>query len=58
MITKTTLTKAELEDLGKNANMLYDLYNKIGRGNVTEFEWVAAYINDELKELIKEQEDG
>ena len=57
-MSETTLTKAELEDLRENANMLYDLYNKIGRGNVSEIVWLDAYIKNKLLELIKEKCDG
>lgn len=54
----TTYTEEQIDDLIQDASGLYALYNLIGRGKVSEIEWVAAYINDELKELIKGKCDG
>ena len=57
----TTLSDDQMQELLQEANSLYALYNLIGRGYVSEWDWCVAYMEGRLPELIKrieEQEEG
>lgn len=61
MSETTTLSDEQMQELLQDAKSLYVLYNLIGRGHVSEWDWGFAYMEGRLSEIIKrieEQEHG
>ena len=57
MSETTTLSDEQIQELLQEANGLYALYNLIGRGHVSEWDWCFAYMGGRLPELIKRIEE-
>ena len=57
MSETTTLSDEQMQELLQDANSLYVLYNLIGRGHVSEWDWGFAYMEGRLPELIKRIEE-
>jgi len=61
MSKTTTLSDEQMQELLQEANVLYALYNLVGRGHVSEWDWGFAYMTDKLpqliKQIVKEQEN-
>lgn len=50
----TTLSDEQMQELLQDANEQYALYNLIGRGHVSEWDWGFAYMTGKLPQLIKQ----
>ena len=57
-IKGSTITTAEASKITARAEALYDLFNKYGRGRVSEEHWIGMYFNGELPQFIKEVLEG
>lgn len=57
MSRETSLSDEQMQELLQDANGLYALYNLIGRGHVSEWDWGFAYMEGRLPELIKKIEE-
>ena len=57
-IKGSTITTAEASKITAKAEALYDLFNKYGRGRVSEEHWIMMYFNGELPRFIKAVTEG